>query len=97
MAFLPLKDGDGLTRGRPERREDVYLLQSLLGFSGGDLDGFYGGDTAGAVKPFTIPPGDGKITGGLTYAAIEAKALGGSQTVELETTEVKVIKSVKLT
>ena len=77
MPFLPLKDGDGLDRGRPERREDVYLLQSLLGFTGSDLDGFYGGDTATAVKPLTNPTGDGKVVGGRTYAAIEQAALGG--------------------
>ena len=72
MPFLPLKDGDGLDRGRPERREDVYLLQSLLGFAGSDLDGFYGGDTATAVAPFDPAGGDGTVCGGRTYANIQS-------------------------
>ncbi len=79
MAFLPLKDGDGLSRGRPERREDVYLLQSMLGFSGSGLDGLYGGGTATAVKPFTVPAGDGKVCSGRTYAAIQGQGVKGEK------------------
>ena len=79
MPFLPLKDGDGLDRGRPERREDVYLLQSLLGFTGSDLDGFYGGDTATAVEPFTNPAGDGTVCGGRTYASIQGEGTKGEE------------------
>ncbi len=77
MAFLPLKDGDGLSRGRPERREDVYLLQSMLGFTGSGLDGRYGAGTAAKVKPFTIPASDGKTCGGRTYAAIQGEGVKG--------------------
>ena len=79
MAFLPLKDGDGLSRGRPERREDVYLLQSMLGITGSGLDGLYGNGTAAKVKPFTIPPSDGKVCSGRTYAAIQGEGTKGKQ------------------
>lgn len=76
MAFLPLKDGDGLSRGRLDRREDVYLLQTMLGFVGGDLDGRYGSGTAAAVKPYDPAGGDGKVCDGRTYAAIQGASPG---------------------
>lgn len=79
MAFLPLQDGDGLDRGRPERRDDVFLLQSMLGFTHGDLDGFYGGDTAAAVAPHDPAGGDGSVCGGLTYAAIQGEGTKGAK------------------
>lgn len=78
--MLPLLDGDGLTRGRPEKQEDVRNLQYLLGFRGEtDLDGKYGGDTAAAVKPFS--GGDGKIVNGETFGKIQTAALKGAAMV----------------
>ena len=79
MAFLPLLDGDGLSRGRPDRREDVYLLQTMLGLTGSGLDGRYGSGTAGLVAPFDPEGGDGKVCGGRTYAAIQGQGGKGEK------------------
>ncbi len=70
--LLPLKYRDGYSDGRPEKKEDVILLQELRGVG---ADGFYGGGTAAAVAPFSGD--DGKYVGGATYKKIQDAASAG--------------------
>ncbi len=75
MSFLPMMDGDGLSRGRLDKADDVTVLQDLLGFTGSDKDGKYGAGTSAGVAPFSGD--DGKVCSGETYGKIQRAALGG--------------------
>lgn len=73
MSFLPIKEGDGMSTGRLEKKEDVRRLQRMLivGF-GADLDpdGAYGPDTVAAMKDAGFGEGTG-IGGGTWYDKLE--------------------------
>jgi peptidoglycan hydrolase-like protein with peptidoglycan-binding domain len=88
--LLPLQYKDGYSSGRPEKKEDVKLLQAKLGI---EVDGFYGNDTAAAVAPFSGD--DGKAVGGDAYYQIEKAAFKSGQ-ITIDTETVKVVKAVRL-
>jgi hypothetical protein len=70
--LLPLHFSDGFSeptgKGRARKREDVKLLQSLLGMNDADIDGKYGEETVRRVK--AICGGDGKTVDGDCYIKI---------------------------
>ncbi len=67
--MLPLHFTDGFSepsgKGRTRKRDDVKLLQPLLGMSDTDIDGKYGDETVRRVK--AICGGDGKTVNGRCY------------------------------
>lgn len=71
--MLPLHFTDGFSepsgKGRTRKREDVKLLQALLGMSDSDIDGKYGDETVRRVK--AICGGDGKTVTGECYIKIQ--------------------------
>lgn len=75
--MLPLHLGDGFKeptgKGRTRKREDVKVLQALLGMSDDDIDGKYGDDTVRLVK--AICGGDGKTVDGDCYIKIHESYL----------------------
>jgi hypothetical protein len=75
--MLPLHFHDGFSeptgKGRTRKRDDVKLLQALLGMSDDDIDGKYGDEVAGRVK--AICGGDGKVVDGQCYIKIQESYL----------------------
>ena len=75
--MLPLHFSDGFSeptgKGRTRKREDVKLLQALLGMSDTDIDGKYGDETVHRVK--AICGGDGKTVSGECYIKIQESYL----------------------
>jgi hypothetical protein len=71
--LLPLHFSDGFSeptgKGRARKREDVKLLQSMLGMNDADIDGKYGEETVRRVK--AICGGDGKTVDGDCYIKIQ--------------------------
>ncbi len=71
--MLPLRFTDGFSepsgKGRTRKREDVKVLQAMLGLADGDIDGKYGAETARKVK--AIAGGNGKTVDGLAYVKIQ--------------------------
>jgi hypothetical protein len=75
--MLPFHFTDGFSeptgKGRTRKREDVKLLQGLLGVSDADIDGKYGEETVRRVK--AICGGDGKSVDGNSYLKIQENYL----------------------
>jgi hypothetical protein len=71
--MLPLHFTDGFSeptgKGRTRKREDVKLLQALLGMSDADIDGKYGDETVRLVK--AVCGGNGKTVDGECYIKIQ--------------------------
>lgn len=75
--LLPFRFTDGFNEpkagGRPAKREDVKLLQAMLGFSDSDIDGKYGEETARRVK--AVVGGNGKTVDGAAFVKIQEQYL----------------------
>lgn len=75
--MLPLHFTDGFSeptgKGRTRKREDVKLLQAMLGMSDVDADGKYGDETVRRVK--AVCGGDGKLVDGDCYIKIQESYL----------------------
>jgi hypothetical protein len=71
--MLPLHFTDGFSdptgQGRTRKRDDVKVLQAMLGFTDDDIDGKYGEGTVAKVK--AIVGGNGKIVDGMAYIRIQ--------------------------
>ncbi len=71
--MLPFHFSDGFNepsgKGRVHKREDVKVLQALLGMADDDIDGKYGDATVSKVK--AICGGDGKTVDGACYVKIQ--------------------------
>ena len=71
--MLPFHFTDGFDEpegpGRTRKREDVKVLQAMLGFSDEDIDGKYGDETVRNVK--AIVGGDGRTVDGEAYIKIQ--------------------------
>jgi hypothetical protein len=76
-AMLPLHFSDGFSeptgQGRTQKREDVKVLQALLGMSDEDIDGRYGQETADKVA--AICGGDGRTVDGDCYIKLQENYL----------------------
>jgi hypothetical protein len=72
-AMLPLVFGDGFSeptgKGRTAKREDVKVLQAMLGMSNDDIDGRYGTETKRKVAE--ICGGDGEIVDGACFITLQ--------------------------
>lgn len=75
--MLPLVLTDGFNeptgKGRTRKREDVKVLQAMLGLADGDIDGKYGAETARRVK--AICGGNGKTVDGACYVKVQENYL----------------------
>jgi hypothetical protein len=75
--MLPLHLTDGFNeptgQGRTRKRDDVKVLQAMLGFSDDDIDGKYGEETVRKVK--AIVGGNGKTVDGKAYIRIQEEYL----------------------
>jgi hypothetical protein len=75
--MLPLHFTDGFNeptgQGRTRKRDDVKVLQAMLGFTDDDIDGKYGDGTVAKVK--AIAGGNGKTVDGKAYVRIQEEYL----------------------
>jgi hypothetical protein len=75
--MFPLHFTDGFNepkeQGRTRKRDDVKVLQAMLGFSHVDIDGRYGDETVRKVK--AIVGGNGKTVDGMAYIKIQEEYL----------------------
>lgn len=75
--LLPFHFTDGFNEpkagGRPGKREDVKVLQAMLGFSDDDIDGKYGEETVRRVR--AVAGGNGKTVDGAAFIKIQEQYL----------------------
>jgi hypothetical protein len=75
--MLPIHFTDGFNeptgQGRTRKRDDVKVLQAMLGFTDDDIDGRYGKETVAKVK--AMVGGNGKTVDGKAYIRIQEQYL----------------------